>query len=81
MHEINTSNWNIRTDLIIEKEAISSETKEIIENEKYTVSRITANSNKYTTISFEDITDKDNYKEIETVFIKELKRFLKNHLI
>ena len=78
MHEINTSNWNIRTDLIIEKEALPSAEKEIVENEKYTISRITSNSNNYTTISFEDITDKDNYKEIETVFIKELKQFLKN---
>ena len=64
MHEINTSNWNIRTDLIIEKEELSSHTKETISEEKYTIDRITTNSNKYTTISFEDITDKDNYKEI-----------------
>ena len=81
MHEINTSNWNIRTDLIIEKEELSSHTKETISEEKYTIDRITTNSNKYTTISFEDITDKDNYKEIETVFIKELKSFITNYKI
>ena len=78
MHTINTSNWNIRTDLIIEKDYDNSASKEQIKNKKYTIDRITTNNKKYTTISFEDITDKDNFKEIENTFINELKLFLKN---
>ena len=78
MHTINTTNWNIRTDLIIEKDYDQSASKEQIKKEKYTIDRIKTNNKNYTTISFDDITDKDNFKEIENTLINELKLFLKN---
>lgn len=81
MHTINTSSWNIRTDLIIEKEMSSSIVKEVVEQKNYAINRIVNDSNKYTTISFVDITDKDSFKEIEDVFVKELKLFLKDYKI
>lgn len=77
MHTIDTSNYNLRTDLIIEKEISPSATKEHIKEERYTVDRINSNNKNYTTISFDDITDKNNFKEIEETLTKELKLFLK----
>ena len=62
MHTINTTNFNIRTDLIIEKEQFSSLEKTTITKKNYSIIRQHTNSNDYITISFEDITDKDNYK-------------------
>lgn len=77
MHTIDTTNYNLRTDLIIEKEISPSATKEHIKEERYTVDRINSNNKNYTTISFDDITDKNNFKEIEEALTKELKLFLK----
>ncbi len=79
MHEINLENYNIRTDLIIEQEHINGTKKETIKTDYYQVERIDKDKKKYITISFDDITDKDNYKEIEKTLINELKLILKKH--
>ena len=65
MHEISLENYNLRTDLIIEREDINGSKKESIVDKTYKVERIEDNNEKYISISFEDITDKDNFKTIE----------------
>ena len=81
MHEISLENYNLRTDLIIEREDINGSKKESIVDETYKVERIEDNNEKYVSISFEDITDKDNFKIIENTLIKELKLVLKDYNI
>ncbi len=81
MHEISLENYNLRTDLIIEREGINGSKKESIVDKTYKVERIDASDEKYISISFEDITDKDNFKIIENALIKELKLILKDYNI
>ena len=81
MHEISLENYNLRTDLIIEREDINGSKKESIVDKTYKVERIDASDEKYISISFEDITDKDNFKIIENTLIKELKLILKDYNI
>ena len=81
MHEISLENYNLRTDLIIEREDINGSKKESIVDETYKVERIEDINEKYVSISFEDITDKDNFKIIENTLIKELKLVLKDYNI
>mgnify|MGYP003301121588 CR=1 FL=1 len=78
MHTINLSKFPIRTDLIVENDKLKN-----YKTEKVVVDNITIEKNsskdhkeKYTTISFEDITDKDNFKKVEHVFINELKPYI-----
>ena len=78
MHTIDLSKFSIRTDLIIDKHEdknIKRETKTIenikIENAK------TQDNETYTTISFSDVTDKNNFKIVEKIFIDELKPYIK----
>ena len=91
-HEIDISNINIRTDLAIEeikddqKKGIK---KEIIDNIKITTITIDDNNKqyfikkkgKYITIEFNDITDYNNSKKVEEVFIKKLKLIFKENNI
>ena len=72
MGEINLSKYNIHTDLIIEdNKAISN--KRMVDN-------ITINETKkkgnYITISFDDITDYDNYKKVGNILEEELNKIL-----
>ena len=78
MHKISLEKYNLRTDLIIEREDIQGTKKEIIKDEIYQVERIEDHNDKYVSISFDDITDKDNFKTIENTLIKELKLVLKD---
>ena len=83
MHEVDLSKFNIRSDLIIENNS-----KDYIENsykdKDILVDYIKLEENNalkkkkgdYITISFQDITDSNNYKRVLKVFIKELKRIL-----
>ena len=71
MHEISLENYNLRTDLIIEREDINGSKKESIVDKTYKVERIDASDEKYISISFEDITDKDiNHLESSTMAIQ-----------
>lgn len=81
MHKISLEKYNLRTDLIIEREDLQGTKKETIKDELYKVERIENNHDKYISISFEDITDKDNFKTIEKTLIKELKLILKDYQI
>ena len=78
MHKISLEKYNLRTDLIIEREDIQGTKKETIKDEIYQVERIEDHKDKYISISFDDITDKDNFKTIENTLIKELKLVLKD---
>ena len=87
MHTIDLKNSDIRTDLIIEtidKEKIPKDlhyTKRVSSNILVEEIEITKENTKiinqkegtYITISFDDITDKDNYRYVENTLIKELK--------
>ena len=79
MHTIDLKNFSLRTDLIMD----SDENEKLQKNsEKFRLGEIqrgyTADKTKnYVTISFSDITDKDNYQTVLDVFIKELEIFIK----
>ena len=78
MHTIDLSKYSIRTDLIIEN-SNSKEyktTKEKINNilVEETISK--DNNKYYTTISFDDVTDKDNFQKVEHVFTTKLKPYI-----
>ena len=89
-HEIDLSKFNIRTDLAIEEVKEDSYIKEKnIDNIK--VTNITINDKNiekymkkkgdYITIEFSDITDFNNNKKVEKVFINELKKILDKYNI
>lgn len=86
MHTINLSNFTLRTDLIIDEISLNNHRGVIHNNTKikdiyvdeYTVSKdletvLSKKAGIYKTISFNDVTDKENYKNLEEVFINELK--------
>ena len=59
---------------LIEREEINGAKKESIVDKTYKVERIDASDEKYISISFEDITDKDNEKNfLDTLKITEIK--------
>ena len=69
MHTIDLSKFSLRTDLIIENKKdnsyeITSTNKDNIKIEK-TISK--EKDEHYTTILFDDITDKDNVKKVEQI--------------
>ena len=76
MHSINLEELNLRTDLLIDQN-IKKNIHKKQTSENYEIITSNLNNNNYTTITFKDITDKDNYKEILKIFINELKKYLK----
>ena len=89
-HEIDTSKINIRTDLAIEEvRDIKYLNQKIIDNIKVTTVSIDKNNQKkflkkmgkYITIEFNDATDYNNSKQIENIFVDELKQLLKEYNI
>ena len=77
MHSIDLSKYSIRTDLIIENKPSDYQTKkEVIEN--ITVEKTTTKTNNklYTTISFDDVTDKDKFQKVEHIFTTNLNEYL-----
>ena len=79
MHSINLGKYDYRTDLIIEKNTNTTNHKYYEEN-NILIDTIIDKDNTYITISYEDITDKDNYYYVENIFIKEFKSIIKNYL-
>lgn len=91
MHTIDLKKYSIRTDLIIEtinkeKNIPGIENKSYKENnieveitdiKKEAQTYIDKKTGNYTTITFTDITDKTNRKNIENILVKELKNLLK----
>lgn len=84
-HEVDLSKYQIRTDLIIEKEEKNFKNiEEIIDDIKVTKTILNNDylvENKkagtYITIEFEDITDSDNYTKVKDIFTKYLSNLLK----
>ena len=74
MHSVDLKNIKIRSDLIIESNKVI--TNSYKEN-NITVDYIHLNKSDYTTISFKDITDHDNYNNI---FFNSLSRIFKTLL-
>lgn len=84
-HEIDLANFSLRTDLMIE--TIETDNKKIKEFEDINVTEIYVDNElskkierkvgNYITIEFEDATDIDNQKNLETVFKKYLKKLIK----
>lgn len=77
MHEINLSDFSIRTDLIIDN---NNSNLEVFEEYKFDNGKVIKSTSKdkkdnYVTISFNDISDRDNYNNVEECFINELKIF------
>lgn len=77
MHEINLSDFSIRTDLIIDN---NNSNLEVFEEYKFDNGKVIKSTSKdkkdnYVTISFNDISDRDNYNNVEDCFINELKIF------
>lgn len=73
---INTDNIDLRTDLVIEKN-VNNRHDEVYSENDVTVTTTVVGENKYSTISFLDITDKDSYASVLKVFVKELKKYIK----
>ena len=71
------NNLNLYTDLITEKKIITGKEKIINKNNNLKVLKTTLNNNKYTTITFNDISTKNNYLEVQNVLINELKEYIK----
>lgn len=78
MHTIDLSKYSLRTDLIVEandQTNYKTTTKEI--NDIKIETTISSDKvSRYTTVSFSDISDKDNHKKVEEIFINELKEYL-----
>ena len=75
MHIINLSAAGIRTDLISEQKKKRKNIKTRKEKD-ILIKEALDFKNRTTTIYFKDITDSNHYKEVETVFIQELKKYL-----
>ncbi len=83
MHSIDLSNYELRTDLIIEKD-VDNFINNSYQVGDINVSEITLEKDidnkkkgKYCTITYKDITDSNNYSKVLNVLIKELKKNLK----
>ncbi len=83
MHKIDLAKYNVRSDLIIENNS-NEFIKDTYQEKDITIDYIKLEENNslkkkkgdYITISFSDITDKDNFQNVLEVLIKELKRIL-----
>lgn len=73
MSKIDLAKFNIRTDLIIEDNKISHNEKNI---DGLTITTSMKDGN-YVTISFDDVTDKDNYNKVKKYFTEIIKDILK----
>lgn len=79
MHSIDLGKYDYRTDLIIERLDVLENVEHYEEND-ILVDTIVDKNNTYITISFEDVTDKDNFRNVEKVFVNELKKVLSGYL-
>ena len=92
-HNIDLSSLNVRTDLALEEVNEDDKSKYVSEKKNGSINVITLDINednkdkfnknigKYITIEFDDVTDFNNGKEVEKVFIEEIKNMLLVHNI
>lgn len=78
MHTIDLSNFSLRTDLIIENNNKNNYKTTVTEKNNIKIETTISSDQleRYTTVSFSDISDKDNHKLVEEIFIEELKKYL-----
>ena len=76
MHSIKINQKNLRTDLILEQNIKSLRKESKYQENNITVTNSKDNIYNYTTIYFKDITDKENFLNVQKIFIKELKKYL-----
>ena len=88
MHTIDLKNTGLRTDLVMDeinsKKEKKIEATSVIKKENVTLEEIKIEKSQeeivnkkegiYRTVSFKDITDKNNFKEVEKVLIEALKK-------
>lgn len=79
MHTIDLSKFSLRTDLIIENKDQSNYKTTLTTKNNIKIENTFSSNHveRYTTISFNDISDKDNHYQVEEVFVTELKSYLK----
>ena len=75
MHTSDLEKFKCRTALVIENKIGKSDYTYSV-GKTISVDRRRDENYKYITISFNDVTDKDNYKKVEEVFVRELKEIL-----
>ena len=83
MHKIDLSNYDLRTDLIIEQKTKNNKSNKYVYHNIEVEDIVLKKNNdlgkkegKYITISFKDITDSDNYEKVLYVLKKELLKVL-----
>lgn len=78
MHTIDLAKYSLRTDLIIENKEDKNikTTTTTKDNIKIKTSISSVSSDKYTTVSINDISDKDVLKKAEIILIEELKKYI-----
>lgn len=88
MHKIDLSNFDLRTDLIIEQDIKNVKSNKYLYKDIVVEDIILKKNNKlgkkegkYVTISFKDITDSDNYNKVLEVLEKELLKVFKYYKI
>ena len=76
MHKVDIKDKNIRTDLIVDREdkKIEKTTRRAYKDIKIVNSK--TKDNNYTTIFFNDVTDKNSFLDVQEVLIKELSKYL-----
>lgn len=80
MHTINLDKKSIYTDLVYDaKNKLKTSKKKVYSKDIKSIT-LEDKENKYTTIFYKDITDRDNYKLVQASFIKELKKYLKPNI-
>ena len=87
MHTIDLKNTNLRTDLVIDEithaKEIDASSKVVVKTKNTTLEEIEVKKELeeklhkkagwYSTVSFQDVTDKNNFKDVEQVMIQALK--------
>ena len=82
-HEVDLSKYEIRTDLVIEKENFINNEEEIdnikITRTKLNKDNLIKNKEKgvYITIEFDDVTDSENYEKVKKILVNNLKYLIK----
>lgn len=87
-HEVNLNRYQLRTDLLIDDfNDLNDEIVDVIEKEykdiKVNITKVKQDNDirkkgTYTTISFEDITDHNNYENVKHILQEELKNIIKD---
>ena len=80
MHTIDLGKYSLRTDLIIENNKKNDYTTKTKTKDNITIEKTESKNNEehYTTISFDDVTDKTNFQKVEEVLIDELKPYIES---